>query len=320
MTNWENNIASIIIPTPFPVGDVNAFVIKGDALTLIDAGPKTEETERALIAGLKELNLKMSDIEQVILTHHHPDHVGGVDFFSKDLPLLGHENNNYWLNPSDTFISYNETFTLNLAKEFGIPSVFQSHIGELKKGLKYTCSRKLTQSIKEGDMVPGLHGWSVYETPGHAESHIVLYREADGVLIGGDILLQHVSPNPIIEPPMKVGESRPKSQLLLNDSLKRLYQMPISAIYAGHGDIIHNHQALIEKRLASQHNRAMKVKAMLEDEPGTVFQICMKLFPKVFQKQLGLTLSETFAQFDYLMDLDEIKAEETEQGIVYFAK
>ena len=37
------NIHRIVIPTPYAVGDVNAFLVKGDALTLFDAGPKTEE-------------------------------------------------------------------------------------------------------------------------------------------------------------------------------------------------------------------------------------------------------------------------------------
>ena len=35
------DIHKIIIPTPYAVGDVNAFLVKGDTLTLFDAGPKT---------------------------------------------------------------------------------------------------------------------------------------------------------------------------------------------------------------------------------------------------------------------------------------
>ena len=41
-------INKIVIPTPYPVGDVNAFLVKGDALTLFDAGPKTEEAYEAI--------------------------------------------------------------------------------------------------------------------------------------------------------------------------------------------------------------------------------------------------------------------------------
>ena len=108
MINLKNKISAISIPTPFPVGDVNAYVIKGDALTLIDAGLKTEEARQALIAGLKDLNLQLEDIEQIVITHHHVDHVGGIDFFGEDVPVIGHEYNNRWLVSSPDFLkNYN---------------------------------------------------------------------------------------------------------------------------------------------------------------------------------------------------------------------
>ena len=50
-------IQKIIIPTPFAVGDVNSYLIKGDALTLVDAGPKTEEALVAIKAGNKSSRL-----------------------------------------------------------------------------------------------------------------------------------------------------------------------------------------------------------------------------------------------------------------------
>ena len=320
MINLENKISAISIPTPFPVGDVNAYVIKGDALTLIDAGLKTEEAKQALIAGLKDLNLQLGDIEQIVITHHHVDHVGGIDFFGDDVPVIGHEYNNRWLVSSPDFIKNYNHFFRNLSFEMGLPDTYVNKIDKIAGGEAFTCSRSLTGTIKEGDEVPGLPGWVVYETPGHALGHVVFFHERDGALIGGDMLLQNVSPNPIIEPPIIENDERPKSQLLLNDSLRRLQELPISSVYAGHGDVIIEPHNLIEKRLASQQGRAMRVRSMLEEEPATVFQICQKLFPHVYNKQLGLTLSETLAQFDYLVEQDLIKGERTEEGVVYYSK
>ena len=85
------------MPTPFPVGDVNVYLVKGDALTLIDTGVNTEESKETLSYKLGELRLKITDIEQVILTHHHPDHAGALDFFDQDVPVYGHQNNQRWL-------------------------------------------------------------------------------------------------------------------------------------------------------------------------------------------------------------------------------
>lgn len=320
MTNWENNIAKIAIPTPFPVGDVNVYVIKGEKLTLVDTGAKIPETKEAIQEGLKGLHLEMSDIEQIIVTHHHPDHVGGVEFFSQDIPLLGHVENEFWFHMTQEKVEDNQEFFLDLARKMGVPEEYFGYINSLKGALKLGCNRSLTHTLKEGDSVPGLPGWIVYETPGHAGSHIVMLREEDGALIGGDLLLQHVSPNPLIEPPMKPGEERPKAQLLLNASLRRLLELPISSVYSGHGDIIRAPKELIHKRLEEQHKRAMKVKGMLQDQPATVFTICKQLFPKIYAKQFGLTISETLAQLDYLEDLGEIRGEETKHGIIYSVK
>lgn len=314
---WDNKIAKITIPTPFPVGDVYAYVVKGDVLTLIDGGPKTEEAKMAIETGLKELGLQLNDIEQVIITHHHPDHIGGVDFFSLDLPFLGHVNNQRFLELSPDFIAFNHEFFSGFLNELGVPHEIRSRVGNIGRLMKYGCERTLTGFIQDGDELPGLPGWKAVETLGHAQSHLAFYRESDGALIGGDILLDKISPNPLVEPPLARGEERPKSQLQLNDSLKKLQNLRITAVYPGHGNIIENVDELISYRLQVQHERALKVKAILAQRPSTAFELCQTLFPKIYKKQLGLTLSETIGQIDYLESLGEIKGEKTERGMVY---
>ena len=65
------------IPIPLPrVGSVNAWLLHGDPLTLIDTGPRSDEALAALEAGLRERSLRLEDIERVIGTLHHHDHVG----------------------------------------------------------------------------------------------------------------------------------------------------------------------------------------------------------------------------------------------------
>ena len=56
MVTWEKNIAKLILPTPYPVGDVNVYLVKGDALTLIDTGVNTEESKEVLSYKLGELD------------------------------------------------------------------------------------------------------------------------------------------------------------------------------------------------------------------------------------------------------------------------
>ena len=70
-------IHCIPLPTPFQIGDVNTWLLRGDPLTLVDAGPLMEETEARLEEGLAALGVAVEDLELLVLTHQHDDHVGG---------------------------------------------------------------------------------------------------------------------------------------------------------------------------------------------------------------------------------------------------
>ncbi|MDP4162156.1 MAG: MBL fold metallo-hydrolase [Bacillota bacterium] len=320
MTEWKNGIAKISVPTPYAVGDVNVYVIKGERLTLVDVGPKTDEAWEVLKEKLAELELTPDDIEQVILTHHHPDHAGMLDYFPESMPVYGHYLNERWIKPSESFFAMHEAFHRQLFTDFGLPEEFSPFINHIRKTLKFSCDRSLTGVLAEGGTLPGLAGWKVIETPGHAQSHISLFRESDGTLIAGDHILAHISPNPLLEPPIPGETERPKPQLQYNDSLKKLLGFPIKLVYTGHGGEVVELPELIEKRLKRQHDRAMKVKSWLESEELTVFEICRRLFPSVYQRELGLTISETVAQLDYLESIGEIERILNSNPVLFKAK
>src|SRR5262245_49254100 len=69
-------IEKLVIPTPFPVGPINVYLIPDDPITLIDTGPKTEEAIPALRVQLRNLGFIFKDIRRIILTHTHEDHCG----------------------------------------------------------------------------------------------------------------------------------------------------------------------------------------------------------------------------------------------------
>lgn len=302
----KGDVEKITLPTPFPVGDVNVYVIKGERLTLVDAGPKTKEAYEVLCAKLKELNLSINDIEQVILTHHHPDHSGLLEFLPPSIEVYGHPMNDRWLSPTEAFMNEQKDFYKKIYIEFGIPKKYFGFIHLMEKELELLCVRPLTGHLCEKMSPPGLSEWKVIETPGHAQSLIGLYREKDGVYIGGDQLIAHVSPNPLIEPPLPGEKERPKSLLQYNDSQRKLLEIPMKVVYSGHGKEIYNKNELIEKRFKEQRQRANLVKGWLEKESLTVFEACQRLFPKVYKQQLPLTISETVGQLDFLSAQNEI--------------
>ncbi|MFB6465908.1 MBL fold metallo-hydrolase [Cytobacillus sp. Hz8] len=320
MASWKNGIAKITLPTPFPVGDVNVYVVKGERLTLVDAGVKTEAAWNVFTSELKELGLSPRDFEQVVLTHHHPDHIGFLEYLSPEMEVYGHPINQRWLLRSEPFLSEHQHFFYQLFTEFGISREFSPIIDSLKKQFKHLPKRILTGTLVEGDIPIGLSEWRVIETPGHAQSHIGLFREKDGTYIAGDHLLAHISPNPIIEPPLPGTSERPKSQLQYNASLQKILQYPIKLVYTGHGEEITDVPDLVEKRLQRQHQRAMTVKKWLKSEALTVFEVCIRLFPKVYQRELMLTISETVAQLDYLASIGELDINMENGALSYMVK
>ena len=293
------NISKIILPTPYPVGDVNAYLLKGDVLTLVDAGPKTEETYEALKWGIHAAGYVMQDIEQVVLTHHHPDHAGWLDAFPH-AEILGHQYIDHWLRQEKSFIDYRNKFYETELHYEGVPKDVIERIIYVRGEMELFGTRPLTKFLQEGDTLPGHPGIKIYEMPGHAQSHLLFHDEKSGEAIGGDLVLDKVSSNPLMEPPVDLSMERPRSLLQYIDSMKRIAAMPITKMYGGHGEAVTNAAELIEERLQKQQGRAMKVLSFFEERPLTVYEVNQILFPKVYKTQPGLTLSETLGQLDYL--------------------
>ncbi|WP_027407688.1 MBL fold metallo-hydrolase [Anoxybacteroides tepidamans] len=312
----KDEIYRITVPTPFAVGDVNMYVIKGERLTLVDAGVKTEEAWQAFTKQLAEIGYEPTDIEQVVITHHHPDHVGLLDYLPKSIPVIGHPKAKPWISKDPQFFAWDGRYFDQFLIECGVSRAFFAKLPNVRSSLRYSCERSLDVAVGEGDQIAGLPDWTVIETPGHAQSHIVLYREKDGFMIGGDHLLATISSNPLLEPPIEEGAERPKPLLQYNDSLRKLLHYEISKVVTGHGADVTDVPALVEKRLEKQKERAGHVLEMLRERPMTVFDVCRQLFSSVYEKEFLLTMSETIGQLDYLEHVGAaVKRKEGEEYI-----
>lgn len=311
--NEINGGYQLILPTPFSVGPINVYIMKEDVLTLIDTGPKVKETWDAFCRLLEKINIKPTDIEQVVLTHHHPDHVGLLDYLPDVKTIIGHWKNNPWIDKNDAFYEWHDTFYMKHLLEYGVPErMLAPVIEEMKKTYAFACSnRRITNEVIDGSDVPGLPGWTVLETPGHAGSHIVLYHEQSGQMLAGDLIIENITPNPIIEPPYKGESARAKSLLQYNDSIKRCLELDISLVYSGHGNNVEDVKSYIQLNLDKQEERANRVFEYLKEKPLTAFEVSEKLYPALYKKQLGLTMSSTIGQLDYLEDQQAIKIDKT---------
>lgn len=295
-----DGIFSVTVPTPFAVGPVNIYiVVKENRMMLVDAGANTDEAWEVLLRALRDLNKRPEDVDVIVLTHHHPDHTGLVDRFPEAIPVCGHPRLEPWLTKDRAFKERYDRYFRDLAVRLGIPSAFLDRMPKLDHYLRYGGRRALTHKLDDGDAVPGFEEWKVCYAPGHAQSHIALLRD-DGVLIGGDVLLEHISSNAIVEPPYNDSEPAPHTLLQYRSTLKKCGDWPIRTVLPGHGQAFAFDGRLIAQKLSEQEERRNRIYELIKSGKRTALDISIALFPDAWKKQLDLVLSEVIGHLDWL--------------------
>ncbi|GAA0481672.1 MBL fold metallo-hydrolase [Salinibacillus aidingensis] len=310
-------VYQITVPTPFPVGDVHMYLLKGETLSLIDAGVNTDEAWEAFQDQIKQTGYSLRDIEQIILTHHHPDHTGLVSRFDHVQNVYAHSLVQKWLTKDQDYFERYFQFFEDSYKTWGVPDRFQAVLKAIKSNQHLAGEGQLTGFLKDQDPLPGHEDWTVLETPGHAQSHLSFYNPATHDLMTGDHTLYHISSNPLLEPPIEKHQPRPKPMLQYRESMEKMLTYEVNQVYPGHGPMFQQVDTIIRERLKRQEKRAEKVYFLLEDGPLTPFEVCQRLFPKKFETQFELTLSETMAQLDYLESINKVKIEQHENQMTY---
>lgn len=297
----KEKIYRIPVPTPFSIGDTNVYLIVGEVLTLIDAGVKTNKAWKSLKHQLSQLGFIPEDIEQIVLTHHHPDHTGLINQFPNLKRMIGHPDCKAWLQKDVAHLhDYSKFLTFYYIKH-GVPSNFHHKLKTLHQIFNdYGGDGKLTYPIDEGDTLPGLESWVVIETKGHAQTHLSFYRETDGLCICGDHVLQRVATTPIIERSYSNdynGRDSPFIQFRKN--LRKCKRLNIRKALPGHGLPFTDVPQVITKYLNNQNKYIDRVLTYLTDKLSA-YQLSRMLFPNKGINEIEITMSMTIGYLDYL--------------------
>ena len=308
------------MPTPYAVGPVNAYLIDAEPVTLIDAGLNTPQAKNAMFLGLAAAGMFPESIEQVIITHAHPDHYGLVS----DIQDASH---------ATVFVPEREIARVRdhqmlyevgrLLVEAGMPLELLFKMDQARK------NNPLPQ-LKHEEVVPMREGHTfefrsddgdfslvALHMPGHTGGHMVLHEPGGGVLFAGDQLLPNVSPNPLLEPSLDEPGERRRSLKEYLASLDRMGSMGLKLAYPGHGDPITDPGSLISSTIEHHLKRKVSVASHLGDKGKTPYEIAGEIYPNVSGYDSFLAVSEVVAHLDLVVEDGDAVVEESE-GVTYY--
>ena len=290
------------LPLPWPgVPHCNAWAVaSGDGFVLFDTGMHEPESMFHLERALAMCNLRIEQARLVVCTHAHTDHCGQA------ATILERAGCQLWMHPNhehlDRMIEDPEAVSarrLEIARQSGVPEAPLRRYAEER--LRRQDSPGVAGPMEpDRDLLEGmtvasdLGEWVVYETPGHAPSHVCLFQPERRLLISGDHLLGRISlyfeygysPDP-------VGE--------FLGSLEKVQRLGARLCLPGHGRTFADVQAHIEgnRRLTDEHLQAAL--AAVRGGELTAFELVPRVFGDALSAQNAQwLLSETLAFLTHL--------------------
>jgi glyoxylase-like metal-dependent hydrolase (beta-lactamase superfamily II) len=304
-------IHRLAIPTPFAVGRVNVYLIEDEPLTLVDAGPNSGTSFDELQRGIEGLGHALEDIELVILSHQHIDHLGlvslvaarsGAEVAAIDVAVPFVENYSLEADADDEFAR-------DVMLRHGIPEDVVAALQSVSRAFRAWGARaQVTRPLRNGEALAlrdrTLH---VHHRPGHSPTDTVFHDRERRMLIAADHLLAHVSSNPLMTRPRDGSDERPQALAQYLASLAATREMDIDLVLPGHGEPITDHRGLIDQRFDLHRRRANKIHRLIEERPRSAYEIAQALWGDIAVTQAYLTLSEVLGHMDLLVNEGRVR-------------
>jgi glyoxylase-like metal-dependent hydrolase (beta-lactamase superfamily II)/8-oxo-dGTP pyrophosphatase MutT (NUDIX family) len=247
-------------PTKPPATHTNCYIVGSKEIVIIDPASPYEEEQAALASCIHDLLTEGRKIREIILTHLHPDHIGGVNALVQHLggrvTVAAHQLTAEALDSSirvDRLIEDEEVIELE---------------GEPRLSLR------------------AMH------TPGHARGHLCFYEERTGALITGDNIVGLGSV--LIDPP----EGNMRDYLRSLERLRSLPHLTV--LFGAHGPAVGNPRAKIEEYIAHRTEREAKILARVREGACDPQEIVARVYTDVHPKAHTMALRAVLAHLEKL--------------------
>lgn len=323
------------IPTPFQIGPVNAYLA---GRTLVDPGPDSDEAWARLLDLLEERELHPEDVEQVLVTHPHPDHFGIADRFRKrGARVLASPEATAIIEDFPARLRYEQDFFSDLFERCGMAHETAKTVTQLPEAfLPYAESVDVDRQLSAGaELTVDDEPVTVDSVTGHAPGELIFAYDSGGATstasdtsngsssanptrtaLVGDNVLADITPNPFLQPPPAEGGERPQVLPSYNDSLERLADESYDRFLPGHREPISNPTERIEEILAEHEARSTEVLELV-DGPTTPVDVMSGLFGDLPATEQFSGMSEAVGHLDVLEQRGQVEKRERGGVVVY---
>ena len=309
----------IRLSMPLGLDHVNVYALREpNGWTVIDTGLDTKLNRREWAAITKDY-LRGDPISRVVVTHHHPDHVGLAGWFmAQGAELL--MTRTAWLTarmltldeeqtPSPEAVAFWRGAGMDealLSKRLdNRPFNFYDTVYPLPLGFT---------RLEEGAVHRlGGRDWVVHLGQGHAPDHATLWCQDAPLVLAGDQLLPSISPNLGVYPTEPMAD--PVAEWL--ESCVRFETMAREdhLVLPGHKLPYHGLPARLAQLSDNHHGALARLREHLRAEPRTAVDCFAPLFKRqIDEATYGLAMVEAVAHLNHLYHLGEVAREMDARG------
>ena len=227
-----------------PVPGSSVFLLLDERVTVVDTG--FPGSAGRILTALTNAGRSPNDVGHVLITHYHPDHLGGL------AGLLRHV-------PARVGVHAAETPAVCGEAPMPLPLRYARLAERFAPAMRWVGRCPVDTVLQDGDELPVLGGLRVVHTPGHTPGHIALYLPERGVVIAGDALQRRASG---LIPPARLVTADWEEALR---SVQRLAALEFDVLALSHFPPLRGAACAEVRRLAG---RLQGVKAALTPDPS----------------------------------------------------
>jgi len=313
----------IRMPLPFSLSHINLWAIAdGGRWTLVDSGLRSPETAAAW-RQLRDGALGGRDIERVVVTHMHPDHVGMAGWITRRtgcrLWMTRLEYLTCRVLVADTGRDAPEDgtrFYRRAGWDEDALEHYRARFGEFGKST-YTLPDSYRRIVDGETFRIGEHDWQVVTGSGHSPEHACLYSPALKLLVSGDQVLPRISSNVSVFP--TEPDADPLGEWLASLAKIKATVPDDVLVLPAHNLPFRGLHARLDE-LADGHARGLAALRERLSEPRRAVDVFTALFRRPIDSRglLGMATGETLAHLNRLIAQGDATVEVDADGVAWY--